>query len=199
MVRCPGRVKGVRVPSVSSRASEKTQQFQGAQNSIQGRIDRKFCHGYRRLNGDGGFGDKRLQHGILLYRVQSLRTEGFKVKSKGRSHISQGRLVSLAMAHDRTARKAKRIGNVPVRMFLNDNFEWQRHTVKMAGSQARCKSETAQVKSPYSTGSLDASCGTRIRNSVPCPISLSNVIVPRWAVITFFTIARPSPVPPRLP
>jgi hypothetical protein len=62
---------------------------------------------------------------------ESVDTKGFDVKSNGRIDISQHFLVCITFTDD-NAFEAQRIGNVPVGMLLNNDFQLSHHSDLLA-------------------------------------------------------------------
>ena len=90
----------------------KPERLQGAQHPVGGRIDWELGHSASR--GNSRLGDKRLQNRVVLGWRQSFRPESLDVKGDGRTHISQSRLVGVALADNGTPREAQRIRDVAV-------------------------------------------------------------------------------------
>ena len=107
------------------------------QHTIQRRINRELRHGADSLRRHGGGGDEGFEHRAVVQGGKRLRAESLDVKRDRRAHIRQRLLVGVALSGDDTARQPKRIRDVAVGMFLNDDFERCCHVGRIDSGSVR--------------------------------------------------------------
>ena len=97
-----------------------TEPFEGSDDVANGRIDGELGH----LGGQLSLGHKGLDN--RLTRVNNLGAETLDVELDGRSHIGKCKLVGVTFS-DHYALESEWVGDVAVRMLLNDYFELSCH------------------------------------------------------------------------